>query len=65
MENKCIKCGGKLITGRFLTGAGLVGFTPSADEKKLKPRYLRVICDTCVDCGCIENIRVENTEALK
>ena len=38
-----------------------VGFTPLADEKKLKPRYLRVICDTCVDCGCIENIRVENT----
>lgn len=60
-----MKCGGKLITGRLMTGAHLIGFTPLTDEKKFKPRYLRVLCDTCVECGSIENIRVENTESLK
>lgn len=64
-QHKCIKCGGNLIKGRLMTGAGLVGFIPLTDEKKFKQRYLKVICDTCVDCGCVENIQVENTESLK
>jgi hypothetical protein len=65
MENKCSKCGGKMVTGRFTTGAFLVGFTPLEDEKKLKPRHLKVFCDACVECGSIENIRAEKPETLK
>jgi len=65
MENKCSKCGGELVTGRLMTGAHFIGFTPLADEKKLKPRYARVFCDTCVQCGSVENIHVENAEILK
>ena len=65
MENKCSKCGGELITGRLMTGAHFIRFTPLADEKKLKPRYAKVICDTYVNCGSIENIRVEKAETLK
>lgn len=65
MENKCTKCGGELVTGRLMTGAHLIGFTPLEDEKRLKPRYARVTCDTCVQCGNIDNIRVEKPESLK
>lgn len=65
MDKKCSKCGGDLITGRFMTGAYLVGFTPLADEKKFKPQYLRVICDACVKCGYITNIRLEKPEDLQ
>ena len=65
MENKCSKCGGTLIAGRLMTGAYLVGFTPLADEKKWKPRYTKVFCDACTQCGSIENIRVENPDGLK
>ncbi|MBE6665343.1 MAG: hypothetical protein E7603_03845 [Ruminococcaceae bacterium] len=65
MENKCSKCGGELVTGRLMTGAHFIGFTPLADEKKMKPRYARVFCDTCIQCGNVENIRVENADSLK
>ena len=54
-----------MVTGRFTTGAFLVGFTPLEDEKKLKPRHLKVFCDACVECGSIENIRAEKPETLK
>lgn len=65
MDNKCGKCGGELVTGRLMTGAHLIGFTPLSDEKKLKPRYARVICNTCTQCGSISNLRVEKPEILK
>ncbi len=65
MENKCSKCGGELITGRLMTGAHLVGFTPLTDEKKWNPRYAAVLCDTCTVCGTVENLRVEKPETLK
>ncbi|MBQ7012593.1 MAG: hypothetical protein IJN11_01580 [Oscillospiraceae bacterium] len=65
MDNKCSKCGGELITGRLMTGTHFVGFTPLADEKKFKPRYVGLICDTCVQCGSVENIRVEKVDKLK
>ena len=65
MENKCRKCGGKLVTGHLMAGTGLVEFTPLCDEKKLKRRNLMVLCDTCVECGNIENIRAEKADTLK
>ena len=65
MENKCSKCGGELVTGHLIAGTWLVEFIPLCDEKKLKRRHLKVICDTCVECGNIENTRVEKSETLK
>lgn len=65
MENKCSKCGAELIGGYLKAGTWLVEFLPQGDEKKLKPRHAKVLCDTCTACGNIENIRVEKPEALK
>lgn len=65
MENKCSKCGGELVTGRLMTSSWHVEFIPLCDVKKLKRRRIGVICDTCAECGNIENIRAENPEALK
>ena len=53
MENKCSKCGGKLVTGNLIAGTWLVEFIPLCDEKKLKRRRLK------------ENTCVENPETLK
>lgn len=65
MENKCSKCGGELIGGYLKEGSWSIEFIPQGDEKKFKPRRARVLCDTCIKCGNIENIRVENPEKLK
>ena len=65
MENKCGKCGGDLAGRQGKPGLGVGEFIPLCDEKKLKRRRLKVICDTCVECGNIENICVENPETLK
>lgn len=65
MENKCSKCGEKLITGYLLAGTWNVEFTPLCDETKFLRRHVKVLCDTCVECGNIENIRVEKAEKLK
>lgn len=65
MENKCSKCGEELIPGYLWAGTWNVEFTPQCDEKKFKRRHLKVLCDTCVECGNIENIRVEKAEKLK
>lgn len=48
-----------------MAGTWLAEFTPLCDEKKLKRRYLKVLCDTCVECGSIENIRAEKTAILQ
>ena len=45
MENKCGKCGGELVTGNLIAGTWLVEFIPLCDEKKLKRRRLKVVCD--------------------
>ncbi len=65
MERQCKVCGGKLISARLTTGAHLLGVTPIEDEKKLKPRYANLLCDTCVQCGNVENIHTEEPEKLK
>ena len=65
MNNKCTKCGGDMIGTRLTTGAHMLGVTPIEDAKKFKPRYSNVICDTCIQCGNIENIRAEEPEKLK
>ena len=48
-----------------MAGTWLAEFTLLCDEKKLKHRHLKVLCDTCVECGSIENIRAEKTAILK
>lgn len=65
MQNKCSKCGGELISGYLRAGTWLVEFILQGDEKKLKSRHAKVICDTCTVCGNIENIRAEKPENLK
>ena len=65
MEKQCRICGGKLISARLTTGAHLLGVTPVEDAKKMKPRYSNILCDTCVQCGSVENIRVEEPDKLK
>jgi len=65
MEKQCNICGGEMIITRFTTGAHLLGVTPHTDAKKMKPHYSNVLCDTCVKCGHIENIRAEEPEKLK
>ncbi len=64
MENRCKKCGGKLIEG-YLTGAHILGFTPLEDENRLRPRYAKAVCEACVECGNIVNIRIEKPEKLR
>ena len=54
-----------MVTGYLMSGTWLAEFTPLCDEKKLRRRHLKVLCDTCVECGCIENFRAEKAEALK
>ena len=48
MDKCCSKCGGKMVTGYLMAGTWLAEFTPLCDEKKLKRRHLKVLCDTCV-----------------
>ena len=66
MEKKCTKCGGRLMTGvlRPKFHSGHLCFTPLEDYNQLKARNIDVLCDTCVQCGAIENIRVEETTKL-
>lgn len=65
METKCSKCGGQTVTGYLISGARLIGFIPQCDEKKFKRRHAKVLCDTCVECGSIENIRAQEPGKLK
>ena len=65
MNDQCSICGGKLIKTRFTTGANLLGVTSIEDAKKFRPRYSNILCDTCANCGNIENIRAEDPEKLK
>lgn len=65
MDQQCSACGGKLVFCRLSTGAHHLGVTPVEDAKKLRPRYTSVVCDVCVQCGNIENIRAEEPEKLE
>ena len=65
MDKCCSKCGGKMVTGYLMAGTWLAEFTPLYDEKKLKRRHLKVLCDTCVECGSMENFHTEEPEKLK
>ena len=65
MDKCCGKCGGKMVTGYLMAGTWLAEFTPLYDEKKLKYRHLKVLCDTCVECRSMENFHTEEPEKLK
>ena len=65
MDRTCGICGGELVSGRLMTGAHLVGFTPLGEEKKFRPKYVHVVCDACRRCGSITNLRAERPEALE
>ncbi len=65
MEKQCKICGGELIETRLRTGAYLLGTAPVEDDRKIKPRYSTILCDTCVECGNIERIYAEKPEKLK
>ena len=65
MDKCCGKCGGKMVTGYLMAGTWLAEFTPLCDEKKLKYRHLKVLCDTCVECRSMENYHTEEPEKLK
>ena len=64
MEKQCKICGGELILTHLTTGAHLLGVSPVEDDKKLKRRYSNILCDTCVQCGNVENMRAEEPDKL-
>lgn len=66
MEKKCMRCGGELKAGVLRTKSHLspVCYTPLEDVNKVKARNVVVLCDACVSCGAIENIRLEETNAF-
>ena len=56
MNKKCIACGGDLIEGT-LAGMYVAVFYPKDEEKKLKGKKSKTVCDCCRACGLIQNIR--------
>ena len=67
MDRKCSKCGGDLIEGALLDGLSFhsVIYTPLEELTKIKKIKTGVICDACAQCGCIENLRVEDPSQLR
>ena len=67
MAKKCSKCGGEMITGTLIVNLSFhpVILTPAEDINKIAKRKTGVVCDTCTQCGSIENLRVEDPEVLK
>ena len=67
MAKKYSKCGGEMITGSLIVNLSFhpVILTPTEDINKISKRKTSVICDTCTQCGSIENMRVEDPEALR
>ena len=67
MDKKCSKCGGELIEGALLDGLSFhsVIYTPMEDLTKIKRVKTGVICDVCIQCGNIENLRVEDPSKLR
>ncbi len=65
MENKCVNCGGELISGDLAGRYGL-SFYADGEMKKLRPKKMsKVVCDCCTECGAIQNIRATEVEKLK
>jgi len=68
----CKICGGEIICTRLTVERGIarignhgsVGLAP-VNENPLVLHYSPVICDTCVSCGNITNIRAEEPGNLK
>ena len=67
MDRKCSKCGGELVEGALLDAATFhsVIFTPIDELNKIKKIKAGLICDTCTQCGGIENFRVDDCSKLK
>ena len=67
MEKKCSKCGGELIEGVLMDAPTFhsVIYTPMEELNKIKKIQTGVICDACTQCGCIENLRVEDPAKLR
>ena len=67
MAKKCSKCGGEMITWTLIVNLSFhpVILTPAEDINKIAKRKTGVVCDTCTQCGSIENLRVEDPEVLK
>ena len=67
MDRKCSKCGGELMEGLLLDNASFhsVIFIPAEELTKIRKLKTGVICDACTQCGCIENLRVEDPSKLR
>lgn len=64
MEIVCRECGSKLIDGHLVSTHGTC-FYPNGEEKKLKPKYSKVICKACPECGWMTDFRLENPENVR
>lgn len=67
MDKKCSKCGGELIKGALLDDLSFhsVIYTPMEELTKIRKIKTGVICDACIQCGSIENFRVEDPSKLR
>ena len=56
-----------MITGTLIVNLSFhpVILTPTEDINMISKRKTGVICDTCTQCGSIENMRVEDPEVLR
>lgn len=68
MDRYCSKCGGELIEGVLWSNLSYyhpIIYTPMEEMKKIKRGKTSVICDACIQCGSIENLRVEDPSKLR
>ncbi len=67
MERKCSKCGGELMEGALLDDLSYhsIIFTAMEELNKIKKKKTAVICDACLQCGSIENLRLEDPSVFR
>ena len=67
MDKKCSKCGGELVSGALFDNVShhQIVFMQPEELNKVKKNKVGVVCDACTQCGCIENLRVEEPENLR
>ena len=67
MERKCSKCGGELMEGALLDDFSYhsIIFTAMEELNKIKKKKTAVICDACLQCGSIENLRLEDPSVFR